>query len=331
MKKANYNFCVVWLTKDYYPMLDGCVYKHSRSNFKDIMVINVDMGSTKENFQEGKKICDELGIKMVKKSAKTQQEGIKVAEEYLTELDIDVNWMICFQHDVFPMTNTFWDDLQNVINSIDEDKVGLIGGNCIMNYGGAQKAMKADNPFDSCKIGKPRTGRGMLPYDILKDPFCGWYKDLPDDYYKSKYFAVESPYWTCFTINRKLFKKYINADSKFIFELWGDDLAYQFLFNGIVNIAVPNLFVCHDHKLKEGIKINAGKLIEERGDFGSSQTHFWRKWGFRWGIRNSDARKQFLENQNKVYSDKSLQSFFYNLKINDGPLDIDLKSEAPSL
>jgi hypothetical protein len=91
------------------------------------------------------------------------------------------------------------------------------------------------------------------------------------------------------------------------------------------------LFVCHDHKLKEGIKINAGKLIEERGDFGSSQTHFWRKWGFRWGIRNSDARKQFLENQNKVYSDKSLQSFFYNLKINDGPLDIDLKSEAPSL
>jgi hypothetical protein len=23
MKKANYNFCVVWLTKDYYPMLDG--------------------------------------------------------------------------------------------------------------------------------------------------------------------------------------------------------------------------------------------------------------------------------------------------------------------
>ena len=55
-----------------------------------------------------------------------------------------------------------------------------------MNYGGAQKAMKADNPFDSCKIGKPRTGRGMLPYDILKDPFWGWYMNLPDDYYKSK-------------------------------------------------------------------------------------------------------------------------------------------------
>ena len=65
MKKANYNFCVVWLTKDYYPMLDGCVYKHSRSNFKDVMVINVDMGSTDENLETGKEICEKLLVNQI--------------------------------------------------------------------------------------------------------------------------------------------------------------------------------------------------------------------------------------------------------------------------
>ena len=165
--------------------------------------------------------------------------------------------------------------------------------------------------------------------DVLKHPYNGWYKNLPKDYYKAKYFAVESPHWSQFIINRKLFKKYINVDSNFIFELWGDDLAYQFLSKGIVNIAVPKLFVCHDHALKSGIKVNAGKLIEPRWDFCPSQMRFWKKWGFRWGVRNPDARLQYKETCDKIYSEKSLQNKFFNLSINDGPLNIDLKTKAP--
>ena len=102
MIKTNYKFGVVWLTKDYYPMLEECVYKYSKANFTDVEVVNVDMGSTEKNLEEGKNICKKLGIKMANKSASTQQQGVKVAEEYLTEVGIDVNWMICFQHDVFP-------------------------------------------------------------------------------------------------------------------------------------------------------------------------------------------------------------------------------------
>ena len=330
MVKSKYKFCAVYLTKDYYPMIDECIYKYSKSDFREIEVINVDMGSTEENLQEGKQICKKLGIKMADRYAKTQQEGLKVAEEYLTELDIDVDWMICFQHDVFPMTDTFWDDLQEIIDDIDEDKVGIIGGNSFSSY---KKAIESVKQKDMVKasFAKTKTGRGMLPIDVLKGPYDGWYKNLPDDYYKSKYFVVESPYWSQFIINRKLFNRYINIDDDFVFELWGDDLAYQFLFHGIVNISVPNLFVCHDHELKKGIKINAGKLIEPRGDFRPAQIRFWEKWGFRWGIRNPDVREQFDKNKDTIYSDKSLQTFFYNLKISDGPLDIDLISKAPLL
>ena len=53
MINAKYKFCVVYITKDYYPMLDGCIYKYSKSNLRDVHVLNVDMGSTEENLQDG--------------------------------------------------------------------------------------------------------------------------------------------------------------------------------------------------------------------------------------------------------------------------------------
>ena len=44
MVNIKYKFCVVYITKDYYPMLDECIYKYSKSNFQDVLVLNVDMG-----------------------------------------------------------------------------------------------------------------------------------------------------------------------------------------------------------------------------------------------------------------------------------------------
>ena len=58
---------------------------------------------------------------------------------------------------------------------------------------------------------------------------------------------------------------------------------------------------------------------------------FWDKWGFRWGIRNSDVRKQFRDTCDDVYDENALQPIFFNINVNDGPLDIDLKSKPPIL
>ena len=326
-----YSFSAVYLPKDYYPMFEGCVYKHSQANFNDINVINIDMSSTEENLEEGKKTCSRLGIHMVNEVAVAMQDGLRVADEYMTENNIDTNWMLCFQHDVFPYKSSFWDDLQGVLDSIDEDKVGMIGGNSFRNHENGLYAIQADDIAEGC-IGRSKTGRGMLPIDILTT-HGGWYQDLPPEYYRSKYFVVESPYWCCFAINRKLFKKYIEIDKNYIFELWPDDLAYQFLKNGIVHLSVPNLFVSHDHKFHKGVldDINTGKLIEERSDFNPSHMRFWEKWGFRWGVRNTALRQQFNRTSINIYPDDALQHFFYNLKISDGPLDIDLKSKPPLL
>tara|TARA_R110002012_G_scaffold100670_2_gene239403 strand:- start:4962 stop:5951 length:990 start_codon:yes stop_codon:yes gene_type:complete len=328
MVNAKYKFCVVYVTKDYYPMLDGCVYKYSKSNFQDVLVLNVDMGSSEKNLKTGNEICNKLGIHMLDTTATSMQEGLKIADEYISNHNIDIDWMISFQHDVFPLTTTFWSDLQNIIDDIDSNKVGMISTNSFSNYSTGIQATKTDNIAEAC-YGKTRTARGMLCKDVLQSPYSGWYMNLPNEYYQSKYFAVESTYWSGFAINRKLFQKYIEIDSNYVFELWGDDLAYQFLANGIVSIAVPKLFVCHDHSLKQGIEVDSGTLIEPRHDFNGSQMRFWKKWGFRWGIRNPEVRAQFNQSSIDTYNTNALQHEFFNLSINDGPLDIDLKSKAP--
>jgi hypothetical protein len=324
-----YNFSVVYLTKDYYPMFEGCVYKRSQANFNEVNVINVDMNSSEENLAEGKETCSRLGIHMADEVTVAMQDGLRVADEYLTKNNIDTNWMLSFQHDVFPYKSSFWDDLQEVLDIIDEDKVGMIGANLFRNHENGLYAIQADDIAEGC-AGRAKTGRGMLATDILTT-HGGWYQDLPPEYYRSKYFVVESPYWSCYAINRKLFNKYIEIDTNYIFELWPDDLAYQFLKNGIVHISVPNLFASHDHKFHEGVKINKGKLIEERSDFNPSHMRFQEKWGFRWGVRNPELRQQFNQNSFTIYPDNALQHFFYGLKISDGPLDIDLKSRPPKL
>lgn len=327
---SRYRFSAVYITRDYYPMFDGCLYKYSKANYDEIDVINVDMGSTEENLEIGKDICSKLSIKMTDETAKSMEDGLRIADEYMIENNIESDWMLCFQHDVFPMTETFWDDLQEIIDEIDEDKVGIIGGNSFSNYDRAMESFFYDDVAEAY-FGKTKTGRGMLARDVLSEPYHGWYVNLPDEYYKSKYFAVESPYWSQFIINRKLFRKHIEVDPQFVFELWGDDLAYQFLSKGIVNISVPHLLVCHDHDLKAGIKINSQKLIEERHDHNPPHMRFWEKWGFRWGVRNLDVREQFNETKDDIYDKNALQPLFFDIKIDDGPLDIDLKSKAPML
>ena len=56
---------------------------------------------------------------------------------------------------------------------------------------------------------------------------------------------------------------------------------------------------------------------------------FWKKWGFRWGVRNPDVRTQFYNKNSKIYNKSALQHKFFTLNISDGPLDIDLKTAAP--
>ena len=77
-----------------------------------------------------------------------------------------------------------------MLDIIDEDKVGMIGANLFRNHENGLYAIQADDIAEGC-AGRAKTGRGMLATDILTT-HGGWYQDLPPEYYRSKYFVVES-------------------------------------------------------------------------------------------------------------------------------------------
>ena len=89
----NKRFCVMFATKNYYPMFEGCLYKYTKADYDDVLILNVDIDSDEESKKEGIKICESHGIKFVNpdKNYTSFQESIKAADEYLLENDIDVD------------------------------------------------------------------------------------------------------------------------------------------------------------------------------------------------------------------------------------------------
>ena len=114
MKKRK--FCVVFITKNYYPFFKECLYKHSKANWDDILVLNADLDSTDDNLKKGIRVCKDLGIKHIG-SVECTQEAIKLADEYLTKNDIDINWIMYFEHDVVPIQKDFWDKVEEWFSS----------------------------------------------------------------------------------------------------------------------------------------------------------------------------------------------------------------------
>ena len=322
----NKKFCVLFATSNYYEMFKDCQYKYTRANHNDVVVLNVDINSTTENKENGKQICKDLGIHFVNpnKNYTSCQESVSAADEYLIENDINVEWILCFQHDVIPMESNFWDRLDEHLELVEEhkDKVGMFCPNSIMDYNIAKETINSENVIERRKTGT-RTGRGNLQEGILNPPYSGWYKALPDEYYLQDYFVVESPYWTCVGFNRKLFRENIEVDTDFEFELWPDDIAHQFLKKGFIHIAFPDLMVCHDHILKQDIKVNTINRDSDKdhGDFCKEQMKFLDKHHFRWGVRNSELRKQFWNAKDK-YKDTIQRKLFF-MDINDGPRKIE--------
>lgn len=305
--------------KNYYNIFKFLLYKYSKASWKDVLVLNVDVNSTDKGFNHGKEICDQLGIHFINnrnERAKSYQESIKIVDTYLTKNNINVDWIIHFQHDVIPLEKNFWDQIDNIIekNNFLNKYVGTFGPVSYVkyNYNTALKKIKNKKNIDGTI-----SGRGNLINGILNPPYKGWYQNLHTEYYNQNYFVVESPMWNMIAINRSLFKKYIIIDSMFEFELWADDIAHQFLKNNIFNLTFPNLRVCTDHSLKNN-QINTdcnfirNKLAAKR---------FLQKYKWSWGYRNKNLRNEFKKSIS-LYNNTLQKKLFY-LNINDGPKKIE--------
>ena len=328
--KTNKKFCVAFATKNHYPMFEGCVYKYSKANFDDVLVLNVDIDSTDEWKKKGKETCDRLGIHYVNKDSDhyiSNQRMIGAVDKYLTENNIDVDWILTFQHDTVPILPYFWEYFDSFLRKNESfllNKVGMIGANSYQNYNRALQQVHSNDIFIKRKE-NTNTARGNLVNGILNPPYNGWYTKLPNDYYKVEYFVVESPNWQSVAFNRKLFRENIIVDDIFRYDLWSDDIAHQFMLKGYINIAMTNLMVCHDHALKQGIEIYTDQTFIRNQ---SSHDRFIQKYGWDWGYRNKQLRQHFENKLEGNWGDEpeesmyknSVQKILFNLDINYGPI-----------
>jgi len=312
------NFIVLYCNKNQYEMIEEFAFKYSPVDFSKVEILIFDDNSVTEQKDKLRGLCDKYNnIKWInpdisENSTAPNLTCFKVCDNYLSKNDIDTNWILFFENDVFPFQSNFWEEVNRVIEEYDfiEERVGSFGFSSYQDFKSGKWRTS----------GSPTIGRGCLLDGILESPHSGWYKDLPDEWYNTDYFVVESVNWQSICVNRKLFKEHIEIDQRYNNRLLNfDDLGHQFMFKGIFNIVFPKLSVYHDNgELKQGIN-----LIVDNSYSRSNKSHevFTDRWKWSWGYRNTNLRSEFNLTFPK-YVDK-IQDKLFNMNVKDGPKRIE--------
>lgn len=312
------NFIVLYCNKNQYEMLEEFTFKYSPVDFSKVDILIYDDNSIDEQKDKLRKLCNEhSNLTWINPNVSSDIDNpvvssFECADNYLLKNNINSNWILFFENDVFPFKSNFWEELDNTIekNNFLNEKVGLFGFSSYQKFNDGLKRT----------IGNPTIGRGCLLDGILEKPHSGWYKDLSDDWYDADYFVVEVPNWQSVCVNRKLFRENIEIDKEHKERLLSvDSVSHQFMYKGFFNVVFPKLSIYHDSgylKNKINIKINNSY---SRGN--SSHEVFKNTWGWGWGYRNKNLRNEFSVSFPK-YLNKIQNRLFY-MNVNEGPKRIE--------
>jgi len=327
-------YCVLYTTRNYYALFENLIYKKSVANFDEVLVLNADINSTNTQKELGKEVCKKLGIHWINDDSDNYNscgEGLKRADKWLTDNNIDVDWIISFEHDVLTLKESQWDDLDKFLEKYPTlvDRVGQFGGNTHQGYTDGRdlytNVLDQVNSTDLIKRRKFRTttGRGNLPIGIIQQPYRGWYQELPDEWYLQDYFVVETANHYMTGYNRKALKECVNIDSRFTCDFWPDDIGHQFMLNGFVNIMIPDMIVLQDKTYTTGTSTDL--VTQDRSWLrGKDALEIWiEKYGWPWGKRNFE-RSHFISalNTKSMYKN-TIQEQLFNMSIDAGPKKIE--------
>lgn len=296
-------------SKDNYSMLEEWLSLYDYSQFH---VLNIDVGSSNENIIVGKKICEEHGVSFIESKDPGMQICLDKAANFFSNSGL--NWFIYTHQDTYPLSNNFFQILQNnYLPFLDKESLGMVGFNIYHDL--------ADLQFwDENEIKYMTLCRSPLE---LGDGYYRTNKTSRVDYSKfekNKPFFVEIPMWSTVMFSASTYKEFIKPDTDFQFFLSVDDIAMQFLKNNIPNIVIPELAFAHDQSLKLKHKLPyKSPILEDKereklyGRFDHSL--IWQnKWNFRYNVYKTlfgipvILRKVVLKVLNFFYSDNFLQT-----------------------
>tara|TARA_R110001592_G_scaffold298845_3_gene569662 strand:- start:29 stop:1015 length:987 start_codon:yes stop_codon:yes gene_type:complete len=281
-----------------YNMLEEVVLKNI--NTEGFEFINVDDNSFPEELEKGKKICKNHKIQFLKNKSTGVQMATQTVVDFVNEHRPNCKWLICFQHDNWPISKDFFIELSNMITRGPINDYGCIGFNVIDN-----------GKYTGNSMGRFKQGHlpcGLMGHRHISNlhPTVRWVsphhnKQLSEKYLEhhkcEKAFVIDIPTWAVTGWNIQKWNKFIKPTTDFNFLFWAPDLIMQFAKNNIASLNITNLYIenCQEIKTKFGAPANLTHAIKQDIKKYSQENYgeHYKNWTKRWGWDFENPAKTF--------------------------------------
>ena len=127
----NDNLIIYISSRNNYDMLKGEVFKNI--NTEGFELINVDDNSSTDEVQKGKQYCSENNIVFLENKDRGVQMATQTLIDFINENRPNCKWVICFQHDIYPISENFFKTLSRYISEEKLNEFGIVGFNVLDN------------------------------------------------------------------------------------------------------------------------------------------------------------------------------------------------------
>ncbi len=129
MRDIKDNLIIFVSSKNNYEMLEHEVLKNI--NTEGFEFINVDDNSILEQKKLGVNICENNNILFLENKGVGVQMGTQTIMDYINANRPFCKWVICFQHDNWPVSKDFFERISNLIRKGKMDQFGACGFNIL--------------------------------------------------------------------------------------------------------------------------------------------------------------------------------------------------------
>ena len=311
------NIIIYVSSRNNYDMLEGEVLKNV--NCEGFEFINVDDKSCEEEVVKGKAICKKHNVVFLENKSRGVQMATQTLVDFVNENRPKCKWIICFQHDHYPISETFFRKISERVAANKLDEFGIIGFNVL------DKGSYTGDAYSKFKEGKQPLGMIGMCHLSIHSREGRWLcpnqqnKLLQLDVW-NKPFIVEFPMWASVGINVEKWNEVIKPTTDYQFHLWLPDIAMQFNYNNYGCLILPDLYTLNDQQLKVKYGIDASSAPGSRrgNEHQFSKYSNFQAWIDRWGWHYEDI-KEGLELNKNIYKNTLIWDYYHH-DISKGPL-----------
>lgn len=311
------NIIVYVSSRNNYDMLENEVLKNI--NTEGFEFINVDDNSCANELSKGKAICKQHEIVFLNNKDRGVQMATQTLIDFVNENRPNCKWIVCFQHDIYPVSKNFFSQLDKYIQSDKLNDFGIVGFN-VLDHGDYTL-----NSYDLFQQGDSPLGMIGMCHLSVQDRSKRWLctkqqTELLKQYTWKTPFIVEFPMWAAVGINVNNWNKHIIATNQYHFHLWLPDIAMQFNYKNKACLILPDLYCLNNQALKEKYSINKNSA---QGAIQGNDYHFgeysnFNAWKERWGWHYEDIVNDFEQIKDN-YTDTLIWDYYHH-DISTGPL-----------